>query len=501
LSERQKAPLLQKEDGLIVHTHKENNFDDYQKQVLLPHKFSTVGPSLSVADINGDNLDDLFIGSSAGSVSKIFIQKNDGEFESTFSAGFIPDQKHEDAASLFFDIDNDGDKDLYVCSGGNEFPEGSPNYTDRIYINDGTGKFKKDATRLSLTPYPSSTVAGADFDADGDVDLFIGGRQKPWSYPEHSPSAILRNDNGYLVDVTQELAPELLTLGIVNDAKWFDHNNDGYADLIIAGEWMGITILENINGRFQRLQSKELNHNKGWWFTIDVADMDADGDQDIIAGNLGLNYKYKATMDEPFEVYYYDFDENGAKDVVLTYYNFGIQYPLRGRQCSSEQVPMLQDKFENYDLFASANVHDVYGESTLENALHLEATNFASAYIENKGDGIFSIKPLPTEAQISSVNDVILEDFNKDGHLDVMLAGNLYHAEVETSRADAGIGLIMTGDGEGNFSPMPKQNSGVDLPYNVKSLAKLNHLEQQLYIVGCNDDKIKILGMNKVMSH
>lgn len=487
------TPLMENKTNTIglEHLHRENPFDDYKTQVLLPHKMSAFGPCLATGDVNGDELEDFFVGSSVGNVSALYVQKTDGTFELVNNETFTKDKRHEDLGAAFFDADNDKDLDLYVVSGGNEFLSSSKSYQDRLYLNDGAGNFTKATNQLPEKSFSGSKVRPMDIDRDGDIDLFVAGRHIPWSYPEPASSMLLINEGGQFKDATDKIAPGLKDIGIVNDAAWFDYDNDGWQDLLLVGEWMPITIFKNEKGQLSS-SPVALPSSAGWWFSVSTADMDGDGDKDIIAGNLGLNYKYKATEEEPFEIYYYDFDDNDSKDIVLTYYNYGIQYPLRGRQCSSEQVPEIKEKFENYNIFASATTAEVYGEDKLENALHYEAHTFASTYFENQGDGNFEAHPLPVLAQLSSVNDILINDINKDGHLDLILAGNLYDAEVETTRNDAGFGLVLTGDGTGKFNTMDRHESGFFVPYNVKSMASLNHLQGYFILVGCNNAPLQI---------
>lgn len=466
----------------------------------MPQKMSTQGPQISVGDVNGDGLDDLFIGGAAGNAGQLFVQDENSAFKPLECQALKDHRSREDVGSLFFDADQDGDLDLYVVSGGNEFVPGHLNYQDRLYLNDGLGHFTYEPERLPDFRSSGSKVRACDFDQDGDLDLLVAGRHIPWAYPEPASSIFLVNEQGFFKDETANLAPDLRDIGIINDVVWTDYNQDGLQDLVLVGEWTPVIILENQRAGFKRMSIPALDAQKGWWFSVEAADFDHDGDDDLLVGNLGLNYKYKASEAEPFEVYYYDFDNNGSKDVVLTYYNFGIQYPLRGRECSSQQVPMIKEKFENYDLFASSDVFEVYGENKLAEALHLEATNFASLYIENQGGGRFQVNPLPTDAQISSVNDFIVRDFNQDGHPDVLMAGNMFDAEVETTRADGGFGLLMLGDGTGHFRPLSKKESGFFVPYDVKSLSTINHNGKSLVLVGCNNAPLRVFDCRKSMN-
>ncbi len=482
---------------LVEHRHIENKFDDYKTQLLLPHKMSTLGPCLATGDIDGDGLEDFYIGGSASNAASLYHQNVDGTFTEISTSDFIKDKIHEDVGAIFFDADNDKDLDLYVVSGGNEFLKNADAYLDRLYLNDGNGQLSRNKLALPDIRISGSKVRPMDFDQDGDLDLLVGGRHIPWAYPEPTSSVLLQNDSGKFTDVTAELAPALKDIGLVNDVKWLDYNQDGWQDLVISGEWMPITLFENQKGRLVKSQNTFDQNTTGWWFSLETADMDGDGDEDIIAGNLGLNYKYKASQKEPFEVYYYDFDDNKSKDIVLTYYNFGIQYPLRGKQCSSEQIPTLNEQFPTYDFFAGSDVSKVYGDNNLASALHYEATTFASTYFENKGNGQFESKELPMLAQLSSINDFLVDDFNQDGHQDILLAGNLYNAEVETTRNDAGYGLLLTGDGKGNFKPMDRKDSGFFVPYNVKSMEKIQAKDGSLILIGSNDDVLRIFQKSK----
>ena len=375
----QDDPIFTKVDPIRIN-HSENDFDDYDKQVLLPHKMSQFGPALAVGDVNGDGLDDFFLGGAKDKSGQLVTQQSDGDFILSEMAALVEDAIYEDIDAAFFDLEGDGDLDLYVASGGNEWSPNSKTYQDRLYINQGTGQLQRSSNLPQLTE-SASCVRPFDYDGDGDMDLFIGGRHVPWDYPSPATSRLLKNENGRLIDVTKVEAKELIGLGLVTDAVWTDFDQDGLTDLIVVGEWMPITFLRFDGSKFTKRQG--LPNSEGWWYSIEANDTDNDGDEDLVVGNLGLNYKYRASQDEPFEVFYNDFDENGSKDIVLSYYNFGDRYPLRGRSCSAQQISSLKHEFPTYDQFASADLLEVYGLDKLNPALNYKAKNFASAYLEN----------------------------------------------------------------------------------------------------------------------
>jgi len=480
------------ETGLNIR-HRENDFDDFKIQLLLPHKMSNLGPCMATGDVNGDGLEDLFVGGALGYEGRLFAQHPDGTFEELKSDTWTLDKIHEDMGVAFFDADNDEDLDLYVVSGGNEFRRGSSKYQDRLYLNDGSGHFIKAEDWLPDLNISGSRVCPEDFDQDGDMDLFVAGHHVPWSYPEPATSVLLLNEGDRFTDVTKKRAKELIQIGMVNDAAWIDFNDDGWKDLVLAGEWMPITLMQNDGDKFTLVTEQAgLESSTGWWFSIEAADMDKDGDQDLIVGNLGLNYAYKASEQEPFEVYYGDFDNNGIHDIVLTQYVNGVKYPYRRRECSIDQVPSLRDKFPTFDAFASATVYDIYGESNLKRALHYRANTFASAYAENLGNGQFQLHELPLQAQLSSVNDILIRDFTQDGHPDVLMAGNLYGSEVRTPRNDASVGLLLAGNGKGEFEPVTPLESNFYVPFDVKSMILLDSPDHPLILVGCNNDLLQV---------
>lgn len=497
-NQRMSQKLFTKVENNKIPEHSENIFNDYSREVLLPHQMSKFGPGISVVDMNNDGRSEFYLSGTKGNAGEITFLFDGNKFFSKKSNPFEQDKNHEDMGSLFFDADGDGDEDLYIVSGSNEEPVGSDYYLDRFYINEN-GNFKKANDRIPAIKESGSVVTGADYDKDGDIDLFIGGRQIPGKYPYPSSSHILRNDGGKFTDVTKKIAPELKKIGMVSSALWTDYDNDGDRDLIIVGEWMPITIFRNDNSTFVDVSDESFNiKTNGWWWSINSGDFDNDGDIDYIAGNLGLNYKYEASQEYPFIVYSDDFDHNGSNDIVLSYFEQGVCYPLRGRSCSSQQIPEIKKKFPTYNLFSEATVTDVYGEEDLNNALELKAYHFASSYLENNGDGTFEVKELPELAQISTMFGIAPMDYDGDGNLDVLTAGNFHEAEIETPRADASIGLLLKGDGSGNFKPMSHFESGFFARENTKgiSLVKAGNKEIKAFVLN-NGSKLEVFDINK----
>lgn len=460
----------------IDFSHQENIYDDFKREGLLPHKMSQQGPGLAVADVNGDGLDDFYIGGSIGNSGKMFIQNTSGKFIASNPSFWHGDRNYEDVDALFFDPDNDGDLDLMVVSGGNEYEAGSNYYKSRIYENKGDGSFQRSISTGQMPIVSGSVVRPMDFDGDGDADLFIGGRQSPGNYPFPTGSFLLRNDSEpgaiKFTDVTSTQIKELENIGMVTDAAWHDLDGDGLPELIICGEWMGIKVFRNQGAKFYDVSSEAgLALQTGWWYAIAASDFDNDGDTDLVIGNHGLNSKYHTSPEEPFQIYTTDFDNNGIYDIVLGYYNEGQLFPLRGKECTSNQMPFVKNKFTSYEAFGKATLSEVYGVENLTNALHYQVNTFATTYFENKGSLTFEAKPLSNLAQISSVKSILSEDFDKDGNIDIVLAGNFYETEVETPRNDASYGLFMKGDGHGVFKSVSPFESGLYVSGDVKKSA------------------------------
>ena len=483
----------------INFTHKENNFNDFKKETLLPHRMSQLGPALAVADVNGDGLEDFFIGGAKGYPSALYLQNTSGKFSKS-SKMFASDKNYEDVGAVFFDADNDGDQDLYVISGGIENEPNNSFYLDRLYENTGEGNFNKNVTALPKILSSGLRVSATDFDKDGDIDLFVGGRVKPGFYGRTVRSYLLRNDsndrNISFTDVTEELIPELLNHTMITASTWADIDEDGDNDLLIASEWGSLELFTNNTSSFKN-NSKEygLSKHVGWWSSIEVNDIDNDGDLDIIAGNLGLNYKYKASFEKPFYMYINDFDENGTDDIVLGYSQGNKVFPVRGRQCTSDQMPFIKEKFKNYNDFGSSNINDIYGEKLME-SISYEATCFASAIFKNVDD-TFEFHPFENRAQLSSVNKILVDDFNNDQKKDILLLGNLYGSEVETPRNDASYGSLLTGKQNNQFEFVSNDTSGLWAGGDVKDAAFIKVGTSKAILIARNNGKLSLMKINK----
>lgn len=472
--------------------HEENEHYDFAKEILLPHKQSQQGPALATGDINGDGLEDIFIGGAQNTSGCLYIQNQDGKFKKADSQPWEIHAISEDVAAHFYDADNDGDLDLYIASGGgSDYFDNSEPLQDRIYINFGEKGFAA-VNALPKMWSAGSVVKSGDFNGDGYNDLFIGGAAVPGKYPFASRSYILQYAGNKYVDVTSQIAPELEKPGIVKDAVITDINNDDTKDLIVVGEWMGVMVLLNENGKFRNASAEyKTDELKGWWYSIEVADLNMDDKPDIILGNLGLNTKFSASKKKPFNVFANDFDKNGSIDIVLSKEYHGKLVPARGRQCSSEQMPYIKSKFPTFKEFASSDLEDIYGEKNLEEALHLQVNTFKSQVLINEGNS-FKAMPLPILAQKAPINSIIVKNINGDQYPDLIIAGNMYGAEVETPRYDAGTGQVLLGNGDGTFEAVPVWKSGLYAAGNVKNAAWIKTSGAPLLVVANNDDKMSV---------
>ena len=467
------------------YTHTENDYIDFKREPLIPYRCSRKGPYYAKADVNGDKLEDIFIGGASGSEKKLMLQNADGSFTEKKQAAFIADKKYEDGGAVFFDADGDGDMDLYVVSGGAEFEAGSPNYQDRLYINDGKGNFTRSAKALPKENYNGSCVIALDFNGDGQMDLFVGGAVLPGKFPQHDKNMLLQNDHGVFKDVTDTYAPGLAQTGIVNAAAWGDIDGDKKNELLVAGEWMPVMIFKwkdgkfineeeqvsvSVNGKERNMALKELT---GWWNCIKLEDVDNDGKMDIIVGNRGLNSRIFAGIDEPCTIYGKDFDNNGSYDAVLGYYIQGKCYPMYHRDQLIDQMPLFRKKYYRYRMYAGQTMDDLFSTQQKQGMDIYKANNFASGILMNEGNGQFRFKPFPEMAQLSTINDIIFEDFDKDGIKDLLVCGNTNDADVGTGNYDAMAVLLMKGNGKGDFSPIPMTSAGLHVRGEVRRIVYL----------------------------
>ena len=478
----------------INYQHAENSFNDFEKEILLPYKQSTQGPFISKGYINNDSLMDVFIGGSNGNSGKVYI--NNGE-KLVYKSNkvFTDDSNYEDMESLFIDIDSDNDNDLFVVSGGSEFNERSNDLVDRLYINDGDGNFSK-STQDDLKNYTISgkSISKIDYDKDGDYDIIVGNRIKPQKYPLHEPSIIYENDNGVLKNITYKIAPELEDFGIVNKVITTDFDNDGWDDFIILGEWTHIGIFKNNEGVFEDISNKSnLDDLFGWWFNIQETDINNDGFKDYIVGNIGSNIKFKTSPEKPLRIYADDFDDNGTHDLVLSYEYENKYVPLRGKECSTQQMPFLAEKIPTFSEFANASLQDIYGEK-INTSYMREVTDLKSYILINNGDSTFKKVILPDLAQTIPILSSDVFDYDKDGFEDIIVSGNIYNTEVETPRLDNPFALVLLSNNVDGYYCLSPEITGLYTNGNAKSIQIIDN--PKLLLIGNNSESIESFKIN-----
>jgi enediyne biosynthesis protein E4 len=478
----------------LTFKHQEEDFVDFkQSQPLLLHKFSQAGPMIATGDINNDGMKDFVIGGSANQGATIFIQKGNGQFSKTE----MPSKPEEDAGVLLFDADGDNDLDLFCVSGSSEYNFRSDHYKHRLYVNNGKGALQLVPSALPEKVKSSgSCVEANDFDKDGDLDLFIGGRVVPNRFPEAPQSFLLRNESNSNNGQPRFIPVDnsgLKSVGMVTGASWVDFDNDQWTDLVVVGEWMPITFIKNDKGILKKLTSTDhqLPKEIGWWRCIKAADFDHDGDMDFIAGNFGLNSIYQASSAEPISLYAKDFDGNGSMDPIVCRYIQGKEYPVHSRETLTEQIVSLKKVLTTYAKYGESSLQDILSKKQLDGAQVYQCDHLASSYIENLGRGNFSLRRLPIPCQTSPINDLLIEDYDSDGNLDVMAVQNDYSFEPLGGLYDAGIGLLLMGDGKGSFANVPVTKSGFYVSGDAKSIARVTTKnKKELYIVAQNQDSL-----------
>ena len=475
------SKTLLKRKGKIAHVQEESEgVNDFKKQPLLVHGFTHQGPGMAVGDVNNDGLEDLIIGGAYGNPAKLYLQnKNEPFKEHTIST-----EAYEDLGMLLFDADSDQDLDIYICSGGSERYADHENYQDRIYLNDGNGNYSLDSNALPTMLSSTATVAGADYDQDGDIDLFVGGRVVPGRFPESPKSYLLENTGGKFIDATHKVCAELDRIGMLTSAIWTDFNNDHLQDLIVVGEMMKIFVFENDGKQLNNItETAGLSNSTGMWNSIASGDFDQDGDIDYMVGNLGENTPYNITPEHPLKLHFSDFDENGSVDPIFSIYEEEAYHPLAPLDVLTQQLPELKKKVLKYAAYARSTTEDILGLLDAASMQTLSCEHQASMLLENLGDGQFSMRKLPLQAQLAPVKGILVEDFNLDGLPDAMLVGNDYNTEVIAGNYDASRGIILLNKGSLNFEVLNTNESGLYARGDARSVVKLKLSEGQLMMV------------------
>jgi hypothetical protein len=472
-------------------THQENAFSDFNRDRLLFQMLSNEGPKMAKADVNGDGLEDIYFCGAKAQAGELFLQQSSSQFTLSKQVVFEADKTSENTDALFFDADGDGDQDLYVANGGNEFPNSSSALRDRLYINDGRGQFERDPQVLPTFQFESSScVAAADYDQDGDLDLAVGIRLRPFLYGVPMNIYLLENDGqGKFKNVVGQQAAELKEMGLVTDLAWLDIDGDDDQDLVASGEWMPLQLLRNENGQLRRDTSafRKLN---GFWHCIETADVDNDGDLDMIAGNMGRNSRLTASPSAPLKLYINDFDQNGSVEQILTQTRDGRDYPWTLRNDLIMQLPHLKKKYLKFANYQSQSITDIFTPEELQNTLILEVHTLDHMLFLNRGNGTFEQKPLPLATQLSPVYAIELADFNNDNQLDLLLGGNFYRSKPEMGIYDASYTTLLAGNGTGNWQFVSNAKSGLSIKGEIRDFEVL---QDGRVVVARNDDSALIV--------
>ncbi|WP_405381721.1 VCBS repeat-containing protein [Maribacter sp. LLG6340-A2] len=491
----------------IQFKHEETDKIDFNIQRTLPHKLTQNGPQVAVGDINGDGNEDFIIGSSSGNSPQLFIQDTNGNFGQRSLYNNEDNLKFEEESIVFFDLENDGDLDLYLVSGSNEFKLGDRSYNDQLLLNDGKGNFSQAINKAPVINSSGSVVVANDFDKDGYVDLFIGGRTPYGQYPTPEKSFLLKNVSGTLKNVTNDLAPEMNDLGMVTDALWADVDQDGFEDLIVVGELMPITVFKNNGNSLNKIEKTGVDNLLGWWESISKIDIDKDGDLDFLLGNMGSNNFYSPTLEKPTTVVAKDFDNNGTIDpVVFAYFKESFEnpvqksFPVHFWADLNGQSPLFRAKFNSYKSYSKATIENLFNDNEIKGATTLTGNFDKSIVLKNLGNGSFNYSVLPNEVQYAPINDMVITDYDNDAFEDILLVGNNFGNEVFIGRNDAFNGLLLNNDGKGNFKTIPTIESGFLVPGDSKSIAmvKSNIKNHPYYIVTQNRDSVRVFQKNQI---
>jgi enediyne biosynthesis protein E4 len=478
----------------LDHVHRQNRYNDFNIQPLLHRQLSMMGPKIAVGDVNSNGLDDIYIGGSADYPGTLYLQQEDGLFEEFNSnQPWLNDQNHDDMGAVFFDANGNGHLDLYVTSGGYMFSPAEDALLDRLYINRGDGRFVRDNNALPRMYTSSSVVVPGDFNGNGQLDLFVGGRISPLNYPKPARSYILENNNGRFRDVTAQVAPDLVEPGMITDALWVDFDGDGQLDLVTTGKWLPVQFYRNEGGSFRDVTHEvDDNPQRGWWYSLAAGDFTNNGSIDIIAGNLGLNDSFTTGEEKKFGVFANDFNDDMTTDLVYSVEENGTHYPFFGRAKFDRAMRTVEQQYPTFSSFAEASVDDIFDSDKLAEALHYQVDTFQSKLFTNNGDGTFSSADLPEWSQISPIKGIVVHDVDSNGIQDIIIAGNIYEIHPDVARSDAGNGLWLKGDGTGGFDPVHPSVSGLFAPGNVKDIKLVRTSTGYNLIVSNNNDQVRI---------
>ena len=486
--------------GVVDFRHIENDFVDFDTDHLIYHMLSTEGPRFAKGDVNGDGLEDFYVGGAKDQAGALFVQGADARFKRVASKIFEENKGSEDMGSVFFDADGDGDLDLYVCSGGSEFSNISLALVDRLYLNDGKGVFTRSPQTLPTSKIEStSTVKAYDYDGDGDQDLFVGSRLAPSLYGVPVNGYILNNDGqGNFKNVSKSIAPGLEGVGMITDATWADIDDDQDIDLLLVGEYMPVTVFVNEDGKFvNRTMEAGLDKTNGWWNRIEAGDLDKDGDVDFVLGNHGLNSRFRASIDKPVCMYINDFDQNGTVEQIICTFNGAKSYPMVLRHDLVSQIPALKKKYLKYENYRDQTITDIFTPEQMKDAIKLDANVLATCILLNEGQGKFTLRELPVQAQVSPIYGIEIGDFNDDHHPDILLGGNLYKVKPEVGRYDANYGVFLKGNGKGNFEFVPAVSGGIELHGEIRDIMTIPTRQGTLILASRNDDTMLTLMYRK----